>query len=796
MTKTFAFRTSLAILTIVLVLFAIIFTIIGRNIRVLLENSVKTETQKNTELASKDLNNVFNIATNDIVFLSELKLFKDFNIDREGNLRKISEIFVTLSQEKKIYSQVRFIDVAGNEVIRIANNGGTVAEIPESGRENVSHRDYFINSNFINEREIYTSSVDLERDGNPSVVLVPHKPVIRYASPVFDSANNRLGFVIINVNADSFLESLEANIQMSDNQNTYVIEEDGMYVFNEDPKKEWGNESNLATGENFSKDFPELLESIKSSDVGVQIRSNLIISHAKIYTHDNVDGRYLTLVQTSPSETLTSPYLNFIYIMIIPTAIIIILLVLSIYIGSKIIMKPINHLREVSSNIAKGNLSLRAHPGRTYFELEELSNSFNLMAENLEGYSKDMEHRIVEKTSELENKVSEIEGTKKAILNIMDDLEIEKEKVEREKDKIDIIIHSIGDAVMVVDRDMRVVLFNQIAADLTGVPVEEAIDKHYNEVVTFQDESTGKVTEEFIKTSIEKGIVTSMPFKTVLKRKDGTFIPVSDSAAPIKNKLGLVVGCVIVFRDVTKEREVDQAKTEFVSLASHQLKTPLSAIRWYTQMILGGDAGKINKEQREFLTEVEYENERMIELVGALLNVSRIELGTFAVEPKPTNILELCDGVIKELKQMIEKKKQKVVTKYAKDIPEMNIDPKLIRIVFQNVLSNAVKYTPDKGSVTVEISKDEKDLKVQVKDTGYGIPKEQQDKIFTKLFRADNVRKVITDGTGLGLYIVKSIIESSKGKIWFESEEGKGTTFYITLPLTGMIQKEGNKELT
>ncbi len=303
------------------------------------------------------------------------------------------------------------------------------------------------------------------------------------------------------------------------------------------------------------------------------------------------------------------------------------------------------------------------------------------------------------------------------------------------------------------------------------------------------------------------GEIKEMANHTVLIKKDGSKVAVADSAAPLKDKNGEVIGCVVVFRDVTKERSIDKAKTEFVSLASHQLRTPLSSINWYTEMLLAGDAGKINKEQKNYLEEVYKGNKRMVDLVNALLNVSRLELGTFAIEPEPTDVVKLAQSVADEQKPQILEKKIKLNQKYVDNLPLLNADPKLLRIVFQNLLSNAVKYTPEKGIINIDLhlvkqgepldtrKANEDSIAVTVSDTGYGIPKSQQDKIFSKLFRADNVREKDTEGTGLGLYIVKSIVDHSGGKIWFESTENEGTTFYITLPLSGMKKKEGTKAL-
>jgi len=242
---------------------------------------------------------------------------------------------------------------------------------------------------------------------------------------------------------------------------------------------------------------------------------------------------------------------------------------------------------------------------------------------------------------------------------------------------------------------------------------------------------------------------------------------------------------------------VDRAKTEFVSLASHQLRTPLTAISWYGEMLLKGEVGELSEDQKVYMDKIYGSNERMIELVGALLNVSRIELGTFMVEPKICSLVGIVRGVVGELKPQIAKKDIKFSIKYDSKIPKkMKLDSKLVVVIVQNLLSNAIKYTPNKGKVTLEIKKRKNNVEIVVSDSGYGIPKKQQDQIYKKLFRADNIKVKDTEGTGLGLYIVKSILDNTDGKIWFKSAEGKGSKFFVAIPLAGMKKKVGTKRLT
>ncbi|EKD46889.1 MAG: multi-sensor signal transduction histidine kinase [uncultured bacterium] len=186
----------------------------------------------------------------------------------------------------------------------------------------------------------------------------------------------------------------------------------------------------------------------------------------------------------------------------------------------------------------------------------------------------------------------------------------------------------------------------------------------------------------------------------------------------------------------------------------------------------------------------------MIELVNGLLNVSRVDMGSFAVEPEKIQPLEIIDSVIKELESLIVSKKLKVKTKYETAGATLDTDKKLFRIIVQNLLSNAVKYTSEKGSVVVDVKKVREKITFSIKDSGIGIPKKQQERIFSKLFRAENAVSSVADGTGLGLYVTKAVIEQLGGKIGFESEENVGTTFSFELPIEGAKKKDGNKELS
>jgi len=222
---------------------------------------------------------------------------------------------------------------------------------------------------------------------------------------------------------------------------------------------------------------------------------------------------------------------------------------------------------------------------------------------------------------------------------------------------------------------------------------------------------------------------------------------------------------------------MDQTKDDFISMASHQLRTPLTSVKGYVSMVLEGDVGKISDQQRKLLDQSFLSAQRMVYLIADLLNVSRLKTGKFVIESKPTNLAEVVEGELAQLKETAAARKLTMTYDKPKDFPMLDLDETKIRQVIMNFADNAIYYTPSGGRIEVKLKDKGESVEFTVKDNGIGVPKSEQHNLFNKFYRAGNARKARPDGTGLGLYMAKKVVVAQGGEIIFKTEEGKGSTF-------------------
>ena len=240
---------------------------------------------------------------------------------------------------------------------------------------------------------------------------------------------------------------------------------------------------------------------------------------------------------------------------------------------------------------------------------------------------------------------------------------------------------------------------------------------------------------------------------------------------------------LIWVENITGTKMLERRKSEFVSVVAHQLRTPLSGLKWTLHMLINGDLGSVSDEQKTFLLKSYENNQRMINLVNDLLAADRIESGRLKFNLLRINLRDLVENVLFELFPSAQQRGIHLDFKCPPDTRFMVlVDPTKMRAVLQNLLENAIKYTMKGGTVTITLEVSGTDARIVINDSGIGIPSDQQPQIFTRFFRAGNAVKTEPSGSGLGLYMVKKIVEEHGGKVWFESVEGKGSTFYVSIP--------------
>jgi PAS domain S-box-containing protein len=345
------------------------------------------------------------------------------------------------------------------------------------------------------------------------------------------------------------------------------------------------------------------------------------------------------------------------------------------------------------------------------------------------------------------------------------------------------LISSIGEGVVIVDEYGHVTEVNKNALDTLGYQRDEMIGGWLGKILPSKDKEGNDIPAS--ERPVFRSLLTGEPITQIVSyvKKDGSLLPVSSTAAPFMVK-GMPRGAIIIFRDFSHEIQVERAKDEFVSLASHQLRTPLTAMMLYAQMLEECRSGALNDEQSLYLEKIKTSTERLQTLVTDFLNISKLELGRLDIQAKETDLERLVKDEVSEIRPMLKAKDVELTfNKPAKKIPKAVVDPMLLAQAVHNLLTNAIRYTPPRnGRVEVNLKYGHSEFTICVVDNGIGIPEEAKPRIFQRLYRAENAIESQEGGTGLGLYFVKKVAESFGGRVWFESQLNKGSTFCLGLP--------------
>lgn len=356
------------------------------------------------------------------------------------------------------------------------------------------------------------------------------------------------------------------------------------------------------------------------------------------------------------------------------------------------------------------------------------------------------------------------------------------------------ILGAIEDGVVMVGRDNLINLFNPAAGQISGWPASDAVGLEFHSVLPLVDEH-GTVTPPLLHpfSKVLAGGEGIRDSKSLLQTRGGKLVPISLIVSPVSGNDNPAPGGVVgVFRDITTEKQEEARRSEFLSTASHEMRTPIAAIEGYLSLALNQKVAQIDPHARSYLEKAHIATQHLGELFADLLTSSKAEEGRIASYPTAIEVGEVVAQAADagrfnaqkkslELKYQVSGDKEVVGGKIIRPLFYAFIDPNRLREVLQNLIDNALKYTAE-GSVTVALTGDSRVIQIQVQDTGTGISEEDISHLFQKFYRVDNSMTRTVSGTGLGLYICRKIVELYNGHIWIESQLGKGSTVFINLP--------------
>ncbi|MCK4918591.1 MAG: PAS domain S-box protein [Candidatus Pacebacteria bacterium] len=752
----------------------------------------------------------FNVKTLEIVFSEHLDTAvssRTHHIDTflESEKEKIkmiasSLIFKRVFDEDSLDHDTYIIE-ACKRVDKIIETDSTIYELSvlgtdgeilcSSSKESIgldkSDTDYFINGL----KETYIKDAYYsESTGKNSMAI---------STPIMCEKSGCLGVMVSKIEMSSLNNILSDKTGLKETGNIYIINKDGYAIT---PLQT--NDGAFLKTKIDSENTRNCLKMFSDREEETLTQTEIMHKdHEPSITYINHEGvkvigshhithliNWCVIAEIDESEAFASTK-DLLKFSIIRITIILFLFFVIAFLLAKNISEPITKLRLGTEIIKKGNLNYKVGTN-SKDEIGALSRDFDEMTLAIKKSQAEIDQKVKHQTEEIIQKQKNIEDQQLAILNVLEDVENEKKLTEIERDKIDTILHSIGDGVFVVDKNKKITIFNEIAEKISGFTKEEVLGKNYLDILKFIHEKDRTPNNDFIEKAFTLGKIQAMKNHTLLIKKDKTEVPVADSSAPIKDSSGKIIGCIIVFRDASAERKAEQIKSDFVSIASHQLRTPLTGIQWVTERLLKNSNSLPEKEQ-QYVKDINLSSKRLSTLVDSLLNVSRIEGGKITIKPEKIELIDFIKGYITETNPLTTNKNIQLTFDNHPEKLEILSDRSGIRNIVQSLVSNSIEYTPQNGKI--EISVEETETKdsflFKVKDSGIGIPKQNQKTIFDKFTRGENAQQVKTDGTGFGLYITKQTTDLLGGTIRFESEENKGTTFFVTLPKISKAREGG-----
>ncbi len=582
-----------------------------------------------------------------------------------------------------------------------------------------------------------------------------NKTLLNIAAPVLDSARTRVvGIVRVLANAAELAELVE-QVEVGQTGFATLTTKFGELLVSPLPGSAWSRIGSSDRLHHLTTNFP-----IWYQGRGLVGRTNAVVAVTPVpssHSHGHTDAGgtgWVVTVEQNKAEILIATHQfgrSAIFVLLLAAAAV---MVVGLFLSERIV-RPLRDLRDGVRQIGSGSLNMRLGL-RTGDEIEDLASEFDAMAGKLDESYRGLEEKISAATTELA----------------------------RKKDSLQAILTALGEGLMVVDMELRIVMWNRTAEKMTGFDAEEVIGQLCAGILRTGSESNPDVCGTACPARdclASRQTLVGHDLTTYIITKTGTRLPVSFAVSPLFDEQNETRGCVVVLRDISREKEMDQLKSSMISTVSHELRAPLTPIVGFAEMLQGE---RVTPEKRkEFLKIIVREGHRLFRLVDDFLTLSRIEAGKFKLNLEQVDVRNIVEELIST--ESSQHPDHTLTSGIPEGFARFRADPERIKAVIQNLISNAIKYSPDGGPVRIHARDLGAEIEISVEDHGIGIRAEDIPKLFHRFQRVNREAAPGVSGTGLGLSICRSIVGEHGGTIRVDSRYREGSTFTVRLPRQG-----------
>ncbi len=752
--------------------------------------------EKSAQTIADEINNAatrlqidINTQIDDTLFLSHtpplqgmLRALKTQNYDKLGDSTyqqwklRLQDIFSNLLKTKPSYLKARIIDNNGQEVIVVNKTNNQIIILADNQLQNKAHRDYVKNTLKLKKEEVYLSEINLNREHGK--VSTPHQEILRSAVPIYDEENGKItGLLIISAEIGHTFRRIQ-NDAKNENNKVYITNDHGGYLLHPNKKRAYGFD--LGKHYRIQEDFPEISPMYlpgnkKSKFIKIPKHSEdqYVLKLTKIPFDRSRPERFIAVAITEQYSTIVNAQKSVLRDIVITSSILALSVMLLAILFAYKLAQPIKQITQVMDDYTHHRKNSTTMPITRKDEIGVLARSYeSLIAEvkngqkNLENLNKNLSTMVAERTMELE----ENEAQQRAI------------------------VKSMAEGLITSDRYGNISTLNAAAEIIFGYKQNEVIGKNLS---VLMPTSIASQHDKYLKNYHQTGAKFLINTRKEMEgqRKNGDIFPIELAINEVLVNDKQIFTAVI--RDITEQKEMDKMKNEFVSNVSHELRTPLTAIRGSLGLIDGGALGEIPEQAADLIHLANKNTNRLLLLINDILDIQKIESGEMDFNFTAVEITPFLQQVIAENKAYGDQYGVSFIISENSENSEIYADYFRMMQVLANLLSNAVKFSPKGSTVKICVTENKNHaVLISVIDHGEGIPLKFQPRLFDKFTQSNSASTRQTGSSGLGLSITKMIVENHGGDLTFVSEEGKGTTFTITLPDVATATKMLSKNST